>query len=86
MVMHSFNIIIIMSIASSIGWIAAIYVDNNVRLAIGYFVASVIGAFTASYMTLWFMPQYGNTGIILAALTGSVSLVAGWGVWHRKPV
>ena len=73
--MHDFNLIIIISIASSIGWTAAIYVDDDLPLAIGYFVASVIGAFAASYLTLWFLPQHGNAGIVLAALIGAIFLV-----------
>ena len=73
--MHDFNFIIIISIASSIGWTAAIYVDDDLPLAIGYFVASLTGAFVASYMTLWFFPQYGNAGIIMAALIGAILLV-----------
>ena len=75
--MHDFNFIIIISISSSIGWIAAIYVDDDLPLAIGYFVSSVTGAFTASYMTLWFLPQYGNAGVVMAALIGSIVLVIG---------
>ena len=82
--MHEFNLIIIISIASSIGWTAAIYVDDDLPLAIGYFVTSVIGAFVASYLTLWLLPQYGNAGVVLASLIGAISLATALGIFRKK--
>ncbi|PCJ76926.1 MAG: hypothetical protein COA53_01565 [Rhodobacteraceae bacterium] len=81
--MHEFNLIIIMSIASSVGWTAAIY-DDDLPLSIGYFVASLVGAFMASYMALWFLPQYGNVGVVLAALIGAISLTAVLRIFRKK--
>ena len=77
--MHSFDIIIVISIACCVGYIPAIYVKKDLLLAIGYVVGSTAGAFAGSYLAFWWFPQSDKPGILFGGIFGAILLVA---VWH----
>jgi uncharacterized membrane protein YfcA len=76
--MHPFDTIIVISIACCVGFTPAIYVKKDLILAIGYFVGSTVGAFTGSYLALWYFPQSDKFGIIFGGIFVAVLLVASW--------
>ena len=78
--MHPFDMIIIVSIACCVGFVPAIYVKKDPVLAAGYFVASTAGAFTGSYLALWYFPQSDKPGILFGGFAGAVLLVV---IWRR---
>lgn len=77
--MHSFDIIIVISIACCVGFVPAVYVKTDAVLAIGYFVGSTAGAFAGSHLALWEFPQSDKPGILMGGFLGAVLLV---GLWH----
>ena len=81
--MHPYDIMIIVSIACCVGITPAIYVKKDLFLAVGYLVASTAGAFSGSYLALWYFPQTDKFGIIFGGLLSAISLVAVWH-WIRK--
>jgi uncharacterized membrane protein YeaQ/YmgE (transglycosylase-associated protein family) len=48
-------------------------------LSIGYFIGSTVGAFTGSYLALWYFPQFDKLGILFGGIFGAFLLVA---IWH----
>ncbi len=83
--MHPFDIMIVISIACCVGYSPAIYVQNDLVLAVGYFVFCTIGAFAGSFIALWYFPQFDKPGIIIGGLIGAIALVVGWSfAWRRK--
>lgn len=78
--MHPYDMLIIISIACCAGFTPAIYVKKDFMLAAGYFVASTAGAFSGSYLALWYLPQYGKPGIIFGGMSVAGLLVT---LWHR---
>jgi len=77
--MHPFDMLIVVSIACCVGFTPAIYVKNDLLLCAGYFVGSTVGAFSGSYLALWFFPQFDKPGILFGAFSGAVLLVV---IWH----
>ena len=77
--MHPVDIIIVISIACMVGFIPLIYVKHDLFLAIGYLVASTIGAFTGSHIALWYFSQSSKPGIIFGGIVGALLPVV---VWH----
>jgi len=82
--MHTFDIIIVMSIACCVGWIPAIYLERDYVLAIGYFICSAIGAFLGAYLALWTLPEFDKPGLLVGGLSGAVSLVLAWHFVRKK--
>jgi uncharacterized membrane protein YfcA len=82
--MHPFDVIIVISIACCVGFIPAIYVKKDLALAVGYFVGSAIGAFTGSFLALWYFPQFDKLGLLFGGLFGAVLLVIGWHFARKK--
>jgi len=66
--MHTFDTIIVISIACCIGFVPAIYVKKDPILAIGYFVASTIGAFAGSHLVLRKFTQFDKPGIVFGGI------------------
>ncbi|MDH3743158.1 MAG: hypothetical protein OER56_16330 [Hyphomicrobiales bacterium] len=78
--MHPYDILIVISIACCVGFTPAIYVKKDFLLALGYFVASTVGAFSGSYLAFWYFPQSDKPGLIFGGLLVAVLLVS---LWHR---
>ncbi len=76
--MHPFDVIIVISAGTAVGYTASIYVDDDALLVLGYMVFSVIGAFAASLLALWFFPQFDKFGIVFGALFGAIVPVLVW--------
>jgi hypothetical protein len=53
-------------------------VKKDLMLAAGYFAGSTIGAFTGSYLALWYFLQFDKFGILFGGIFGAVLLAAGW--------
>lgn len=77
--MHTFDTIIVISIACCIGFVPAIYVKKDPILAIGYFVASTIGAFAGSHLVLRKFTQFDKPGIVFGGIVAAIILVT---IWH----
>lgn len=81
--MHPFDVIIVMSAGTAVGYTTSIYVDDDALLVLGYMVFSMIGAFAASYLALWYLPQFDKFGIVFGAVLGAALAVLSWR-WVRK--
>ena len=81
--MHPFDIIIVISAATAVGYTASIYVEDDALLVLGTMVFSVIGAFAAAYLALWYLPEAGKFGIVFGAVLGAALAVLPWR-WLRK--
>jgi len=82
--MHPFDIIIVISAATAVGYIASIYVEDDAGLVIGYMAFSFIGAFAVSLPVLWYLPQSGKLGIIFGALLGAIVPTVVWGFVRKR--
>lgn len=72
--MHAYDIMLIVSIACVIGFVAVIYVENDLVLALGYVVAAVIGTFSGAYLAFWFVPIHDQFAVIFGAFGGGLIL------------
>jgi len=82
--MHPFDVIIVISAATAVGYIASIYVENDAGLVIGYMVFSLFGAFAVSLFALEYLPHYGKIGILFGALLGAVVPTLVWGFLRKR--
>ncbi|MBC8240617.1 MAG: hypothetical protein O2967_23610 [Proteobacteria bacterium] len=76
--MHTFDTIIVISIACCVGFIPAIFVKKDLVLAVGYFVASTSGAFIGSYLAVRYFPQSDKPGLLFGGIFGAALLAVGW--------
>ena len=81
--MHPFDVIIVICAGTAVGYTASIYVKDDALLVIGYMAFSMIGAFAASYLALWWLPQFDKFGIVFGAVLGAALAVLPWR-WVRK--
>ena len=81
--MHPFDVIIVISAATAVGYTASIYAEDDALLVLGYMVFSVIGAFAASFLALWYLPETDKFGIVFGAMLGAALAVLPWR-WVRK--
>jgi len=73
---HPYDIILIVSIATAVGWTAAIYVKNSPLLVIGYIVSSAAGALLASVATDYLHEAQSKFPLIFSAFLGAVVAIA----------
>lgn len=73
---HPYDGILIVSIATAVGWTAAIYVKNSPLLVIGYIVSSAVGALVAGVTTDYLHEAQSKFPLIFSAFLGAVVAVA----------
>ncbi len=73
--MHPYDVILIISTATAVGWTAAIYVQKSPLLVMAYVGLTVVAAFAAVLITEALMDAQSKFPMIISALTGSILTV-----------
>lgn len=82
--MHAYDIMLIVSIACVVGFVAVIYVEDDLILALGYVAAAIVGTFSGAYLAFWFVPIHDQFAIIFGAFFGGVLLAILTKIARRK--
>lgn len=73
--MHPYDIILIISIATAVGWTASLYVEKSPLLVIAYIALSVIAAFVAVLVTEALIEAQSKFPMIISAFLGATVTV-----------
>ena len=73
--MDPYSMMIVISIGTVVGWLAAMYVKHALPGLIGHVVVSTVGAFVAGYASLRILPEFGKFGMIVGAFIGAALLL-----------
>ena len=73
--MHPYDIILIISIATAVGWTASLYVEKSPLLVIAYIALSVIAAFVAVLVTEAVIEAQSKFPMIISAFLGATATV-----------
>lgn len=75
--MHPYDGILIVSIATAVGWTAAIYVKNSPLLVVGYIVSSAVGALVAGVAVDYLHEAQSKFPLIFCTFLGAGVAIAG---------
>jgi hypothetical protein len=73
--MHPYDVMIIVSVTCMVGFIAIIYVDDDLPLALGYIGSSIVGCALGGYLGFWYLPIQPQFGLIAGAFWGGITLI-----------
>ncbi len=73
--MHPVDLMIFICIGNCVGWLTGMYAANALRGLIGHVAIGTIGAFLAGNASLILLPDFGKSGMIIAAIVGAALLV-----------
>jgi uncharacterized membrane protein YeaQ/YmgE (transglycosylase-associated protein family) len=73
--MDPVSMMLVVSIGSIVGWLAAMYVKDALPGLIGHVVVGTIGTFLAGNLALWVFPGFYFFGLIAGAFIGGAGLL-----------
>jgi uncharacterized membrane protein YeaQ/YmgE (transglycosylase-associated protein family) len=73
--MDPVSMMLVLSIGSIVGWLAAMYVKDALPGLIGHVVIATIGAFIAGYLALRLFPGLYFFGLVVGAFIGAAGLL-----------
>ena len=82
--MHPVDMFILISIGQVVGWLAALYVEKDLRRCFVHFIVTTIGAFIGGYLSLRLISEYSKFSMILSAFFVAILLLAT--LRFRRPI
>ncbi|MCA0871918.1 hypothetical protein LCL97_13850 [Seohaeicola saemankumensis] len=82
--MHPYDIFLIVSVACVIGFTGVIYVENDLKLALGFVASAVIGCPLGAWAFWRFVPIQDQFAVIAGAFVGGLVLSGVNVVWWRR--